>query len=218
MLSESSTTLPQPETCPMSPRIVATCPTCNAKLAVASENAGKRLRCPKCQTTVQVPEAVPEVVPPPDETQRWKVVAGTKKGGPFSKAKLRQLVDDRKLPSEAFIRDDAEIIDWSEVQTIEWLFDAPAVGIMKYCPECDCRVLVEDAPVRKLRPCPNCEVPVAFVDYLNLNANPQYPQISPEPWGKFDAVIVVAAAVALAGGFIGAISLFWNPPVAAHFA
>ena len=78
-----------------------TCPQCNAKLAVGSENAGKRLRCPKCQTIVEVPHGdEDDVVPPTQETTHWKVVVGTKKGGPFGKAKLRQLVDGEKLPGE----------------------------------------------------------------------------------------------------------------------
>ena len=110
----------------MTSRITVTCPQCNAKLAVGSENAGKRLRCPKCQTTVQVPDGnEDDVVPPTQETTLWKVVVGTKKGGPFGKVKLRQLVDGEKLQGEAFVRDDAGATDWCEVQTIDWLFDFP---------------------------------------------------------------------------------------------
>jgi phage FluMu protein Com len=103
-------------------RITVTCPQCNANLAVGSENAGKRLRCPKCQTIVEVPDGnEDDVVPTNQEAILWKVVVGTKKGGPFSKAKLRQLVDSEKLPGEAFVRDDAGATDWCEVQTIDWL-------------------------------------------------------------------------------------------------
>lgn len=53
------------EPLPMSSRITTTCPACRAKLAVGSENAGKRLRCPKCRGSVVVPKE--EVISPEPE-------------------------------------------------------------------------------------------------------------------------------------------------------
>ncbi|MCX7388635.1 MAG: GIY-YIG nuclease family protein [Planctomycetales bacterium] len=199
----------------MTSRITVTCPQCNAKLAVGSENAGKRLRCPKCQTIVEVPDGnEDDVVPPTQETTLWKVVIGTQKGGPFGKAKLRQLVDVEKLPGEAFVRDDAGATDWCEVQTIDWLFDFPERRAVRYCPECDCRVLISGDARDTTRRCPDCEAPVRFADYLNFDGNVQLNRVPAEPWGKFDVLIILAAAVALAGGFFGALSLLWNPPLA----
>ncbi len=91
---------------------------------------------------VQVPEATADIVSPLDETQLWKVAIGIKKGGPFSKAKLKQLVDNEKLPADAFVRDQDGAADWSEVQTCGWLFDFPERRAVRYCPECDCRVII----------------------------------------------------------------------------
>lgn len=39
----------------MNDRITTQCPECNAKLAVGSQHAGKKLKCPKCHTEVIVP-------------------------------------------------------------------------------------------------------------------------------------------------------------------
>ena len=190
-------------------------PQCHTKLAVGSENSGKRLRCPKCQTIVEVPDGnKDDVVPPTQETTLWNVVVGTKKAGPFGKAKLRQLVDGEKLPGEAFVRDDAGATDWCEVRTIDWLFDFPERRAVRYCPECDCRVAISGDSPDTTRRCPDCDAPVRFVDYLNFNGNVQLDQVPAEPWGKFDVLIILAAAVALAGGFFGALSLLWNPPFA----
>jgi DNA-directed RNA polymerase subunit M/transcription elongation factor TFIIS len=39
----------------MNDRITTQCPACNAKLAVSSQHAGKKLKCPKCHAGVIVP-------------------------------------------------------------------------------------------------------------------------------------------------------------------
>ena len=39
----------------MNDKITIQCPACNAKLAVASQHAGKKLKCPRCKTFVHVP-------------------------------------------------------------------------------------------------------------------------------------------------------------------
>lgn len=56
-------------------KITTQCPNCNSKLAVAALHAGKRLKCPKCQAIVDVPQPAvkadddllvrPVVQPPP---------------------------------------------------------------------------------------------------------------------------------------------------------
>lgn len=40
----------------MNNRITLTCPGCSAKLAVDSQHAGKKLKCPKCLSLVPVPD------------------------------------------------------------------------------------------------------------------------------------------------------------------
>lgn len=195
----------------MTSRIVANCPSCKAKLAVSSEIAGKRLRCPKCQATVQVPEAIIDDASPLEDTQNWKVVAGTKKGGPFSKAKLRQLVDDQKLTAEAFVQDVEGTTDWCEVQTYDWLYDVPEARTARYCPECDCRVIISKISTDKTRRCPNCSAPVKFADFLDFTSNPELDPVPAEPWGKYDILVTAGAVVALSAGILGAFSLLWNP-------
>src|SRR5690606_26347461 len=56
---------PQPESGSMADRITTTCPNCDAKLAVGVENAGRRLRCPKCHADVEVPNRSEDPGPPP---------------------------------------------------------------------------------------------------------------------------------------------------------
>lgn len=206
----------------MTARIVVTCPQCSAKLGVGGENAGKRLKCPKCQATVQVPMPVSGPVPDSDKeiakstegTALWKVIVGTKEAGPFSKAKLRQLVDADKLPDNAFVRDEAGTTDWLAVATCDWLFDFPERRAVRYCSECGCRVILSSNSADKPRRCPDCSAPNTFVDFLNMAADLQLERVPVEPWGKFDALVIVAAIVALAAGLFGAVSLLWNPPFA----
>ncbi len=45
-------------------KIHATCPGCQATIAVAAENAGKRARCPKCGGVISIPGAAPSQSPP----------------------------------------------------------------------------------------------------------------------------------------------------------
>jgi hypothetical protein len=209
---------PEVETAPASgstaDRITATCPNCSAKLAVGVEKSGMQLHCPKCQAVVQVPDRnEPESPPPAQVATLWNVVVGTKKIGPFGKAKLRALVDAERLSGTAFIRDVPGEADWSEVQTVPWLFDYPERGHFRYCPECDCRVIVTNSPQLKPIRCPDCTAPVMFVNYLDFNAKPELELPPPEPWNKFDILVIIAAGVALSAGFFGAMALLWNPPL-----
>lgn len=198
----------------MTARIVVTCPQCNAKLGVGSENAGKRLKCPKCQATVQVPDCNEEFVKRTEGTALWKVRVGPKDMGPFSKAKLRQLVDADKIPNNAFVYDEAGTTDWFEVTTCDWLFDFPERPAVRYCSECGCRVIISSNSADKPRRCPACSAPNTIVDFLNIAANPKLDRVPIEPWGKYDVFAIVAAIVALAAGLFGALSLIWNPPFA----
>ena len=45
-------------------KIHATCPACQATIAVAAENAGKRARCPKCGGAISIPGAAASQAPP----------------------------------------------------------------------------------------------------------------------------------------------------------
>lgn len=48
----------------MSERLKLICPECKVELRVATEHAGKRSKCPKCQAVVSVPAAEHESRPP----------------------------------------------------------------------------------------------------------------------------------------------------------
>jgi hypothetical protein len=181
---------------------------------VGAEKSGKQLHCPKCQAVVQVPDRNEAESPPPAQIGTlWNVAVGPKRVGPFGKAKLRALVDDERVSGAAFIRDVPGETDWSEVQTVSWLFDYPERSHSRYCPECDCRVIVANNPQTKPVRCPDCMAPVMFVDYLDFNAKPELELPAPEPWNKFDILVFVGAGVALSAGFFGAVALLWNPPL-----
>jgi hypothetical protein len=144
----------------------------------------------------------------------WFVAAGSKAGGPFSRTKLRQLVDAEKVAPDAFVQDQSKSSDWAEAQTVEWLVEVPEPAAVRYCPACDCRVLVSPASPEKIRRCPECKAPVGFLNYLHFDAPDPLNPVPAEPWGKFDALMVFAAAIALAAGGFGALSLLWNPMLA----
>jgi hypothetical protein len=64
-------------------KIHATCPACQATIAVAAENAGKRARCPKCGGAILIPGAAPSQSPsaPPGKSQPR---SGASSGSPRS--------------------------------------------------------------------------------------------------------------------------------------
>lgn len=82
------------------------CPSCKAKLQVADENAGKKMKCPKCQQTARVPEldaaaedaitADPDTALPPAADTAVKAEAG--KAPKASKSERRR--DDDELDDE----------------------------------------------------------------------------------------------------------------------
>lgn len=59
---DSSPALPEEHS--TSDKIQTICPGCNARLAVSAENAGKTLKCPKCEASIVVPS--PTTVQPPE--------------------------------------------------------------------------------------------------------------------------------------------------------
>jgi len=161
-----------------------------------------------------VPDGDEKILPPTEETTLWKVMVGTRKAGPFTRAKLRQLVDADGLLDNAFVRDEAGTTDWFEVTTCDWLFDSPERRTVRYCSECGSRVIISISSADKPRRCPGCSAPGTFVDFLNTTADPSLDRVPVEPWGKFDTLLIAAAIVALAAGFFGAMSLLWKPPFA----
>ena len=79
---------------------------------------------------------------PPINPLNWKVSIGTRQGGPFSRARIRAMVDAGRIGLSAFIRDADNISDWMEVQTVPWLVEEPEPACVRWCPECDSRVVV----------------------------------------------------------------------------
>ncbi|EMI58464.1 GIY-YIG nuclease family protein [Rhodopirellula sallentina] len=81
--------------------------------------------------------------------------------------------------------------------------------VTRYCPECKAKVTAEEHQFAKPQICPKCKTRVLFVDYLNVR-----PELTPELVEFVDSgnplmqpkvqLIALAAAVALAIGFIGA--------------
>ena len=88
-------------------RITATCPNCNAKLAVGVEKSGMRLLCPKCQAAIQVPHERADDPPETTPTLRlWNVAVAGKKSGPLGNAELQAvaLLYQSELESSPSVR------------------------------------------------------------------------------------------------------------------
>ena len=56
-------------------KIHATCPACQATIAVAAENAGRRARCPKCGGGIPIPDIAPSQSPPQQGKSRSQASA-----------------------------------------------------------------------------------------------------------------------------------------------
>ena len=77
-------------------KIRATCSSCHTVLAVASENAGKKARCPKCSAIISIPYAAPSQ---PDTQQAGKPQpqSGTRADSPRSNQPEPPLGQDRRI-------------------------------------------------------------------------------------------------------------------------
>ena len=116
-------------------KVMAPCPSCGAKLSVPSTAAGKKIRCPKCQTVVaitadmvnQPPEmvaplaAVPKQVSGPEVSlSDENTFAGAKQKKYAPESLGDQATFGGKLGSDdAVIDDDMEIVDLTARYTIE---------------------------------------------------------------------------------------------------
>lgn len=151
--------------------------------------------------------------PPPaaQDPVRWKISTGIRHGGPFSRQRLRVLVDAGRVTHGTFVRDIDDLSDWAEVQTLEWLVAEPELAHVRWCPECDGRLLVGIEDVRKSRRCPNCRAPVSFVDYLHESNDSDLSPLPRDSWGKLEFLAVAASVIAFAGGLFAVFSLLWNP-------
>jgi len=154
---------------------------------------------------------MPTTPPSDQDPVRWKISTGVRHGGPFGRERLRGLVDAGRVSPSAFVRDVDDLSDWTEVQTLEWLVAEPELPHVRWCPECDSRVLLAIEDVKKTRRCPSCRAPVSFVDYLHESDDADLSPLPPDPWGKFQFLAVAAAVLAFGGGAFAIFSLLWNP-------
>jgi hypothetical protein len=145
------------------------------------------------------------------EPLQWKISTGNRQGGPFSRERLRSLVDAGRVGPATFVRDTSELGDWAEVQTIDWLMEEPERAVTRWCPECDARILVISEDKKRPRRCPQCRAPVVFVDYLQSSDDIDLHPVPEDPLGKYQYLAIAAATIALAGGCFAIISLIWNP-------
>ena len=125
-------------------KVMAPCPSCGAKLSVPSTAAGKKIRCPKCQTVVaitadmvnQPPEmvaplaAVPKQVSGPEVSlSDENTFAGAKQKKYAPESLGDQATFGGKLGSDdAVIDDDMEIVDLSARYTIEGVLGKGGMG------------------------------------------------------------------------------------------
>lgn len=95
----------------------------------------------------------------------WEVIAGTKKGGPFTRRQLEQLAEANRLSVDAFIRLVESEDDWKQVAAVDWLVPQPEPAESRYCLECDARVIVSQVPREKASRCPNCSAAGQLVNF-----------------------------------------------------
>jgi dienelactone hydrolase len=107
----------------------ATCPSCNGKLQMRPELAGRKVRCPKCKNAFTLPEAVAEEEPAQNEREEgitakpgWYYSRdGKKKLGPVSKRELEEMADeDELLPSHMVRKEGAP--KWKPAADVKGLF------------------------------------------------------------------------------------------------
>jgi formylglycine-generating enzyme required for sulfatase activity len=125
-------------------KVLTPCPSCGAKLSVPSTAAGKKIRCPKCQTVVaitadmvnQPPEVAAPPVPVPQSAQRPDVSLSdenTYAGAPQKKHAPESLGDQAtyggKLGSDdVVIDDDMEIVDLAGRYKVEGVLGKGGMG------------------------------------------------------------------------------------------
>lgn len=141
----------------------------------------------------------------------WEISTGARHGGPFSRQKLRGMADTGRVAPGVFVRDVEKLGDWTEVQTLDWLVAEPELSRVRWCPECDARLVTAVDELKRLRRCPNCRAPVFFVNYLEPGPDIDLSPLPKDPWGKFQYLAIATGLLAIAGGGFAVISLLWNP-------
>jgi formylglycine-generating enzyme required for sulfatase activity/serine/threonine protein kinase len=125
-------------------KVMTPCPSCGAKLSVPSTAAGKKIRCPKCQTVVAItadmvnqplemvapPAAVPKQVSGPEVSLGGEnTFAGAQKKKYAPESLGDQATFGGKLGSDdVVIDDDMEIVDLSARYTIEGTLGKGGMG------------------------------------------------------------------------------------------
>ena len=119
-------------------KVIAVCPSCEAKLAVPATAVGKKIRCPKCQTVVaitaaMVSPAVPTGSEPSNAAEVSLGVENTFTGPAKKNAAPESLGDEatfggRRSVDDAVIDDDMEIVDLSARYTIEGVLGKGGMG------------------------------------------------------------------------------------------
>jgi len=125
-------------------KVMTPCPSCGAKLAVPSTAAGKKIRCPKCQTIIAItaemvtppPENIAPAAAIPKKNPRPEVSLGgenTFAGGQRKKYALESLGDEATFGGRApagddHVADDIEIVDLAGRYKVEGVLGKGGMG------------------------------------------------------------------------------------------
>jgi predicted Zn finger-like uncharacterized protein len=133
--------------------LLVTCPGCKSALRVKDEFAGKKLKCPRCASTISVTAPHPEAPAKPKAGPDPEIVEIT--ASPKVKAEAPAKPRPKPKPEEAEVAEIAEVVDEPDPAPRKAITAAPKKPLAK-------KAIVEDeeyedeSPRGKTRKCPEC--------------------------------------------------------------
>src|SRR4051812_7877916 len=136
------------------------CPTCNSRMTVPDTMAGKRGKCRKCQTPIQVPgNAIAASVPAPSPSPAAPSPTTAPDPEPATINKQGEIVRN-SVPPPPPLADEEDV----EAAALAALADEPKKSddeeptdqITFNCPQCDESVTLSIDLAGKKHPCPSC--------------------------------------------------------------
>ncbi|MBN1912452.1 MAG: DUF4339 domain-containing protein [Pirellulales bacterium] len=154
------------------------CPGCGQTFQAPDQAAGRRAKCPKCATVIEIGAPIPGAptatsAPPPAEPGWFVRTSEDEEHGPMSKAQLDQWVADGRVDEFCHLRRadwdhwkwieevyvqfqpvDAEPLSSRDHRSASGIPDAASAGRLEPCPDCGNMIS------RRATQCPHCGCPV----------------------------------------------------------